>query len=289
MATAPDDRANQREAEALAVAALLGASYNLPGILRAARVRPRPFRRIEATEALRARVARPYFELIRLWRAEHAALVQAYGALLPPPGSPLPAAATDAMQAAVEQASRRVQAELNRLAAQFPGAFADIARWHRTQWLSRIRSATRVDVSTFAAPGAGDDEVRAAATRSTQLLLSVHGDVASRTGATLLNSLMAFVPGALVAGQLGKNIDAAKRRGARIAVDQADKIVSGLNDLRRREAGVTEWIWRHLDPQPHPRPEHQARDGRVYSASNQPNDLPGMLPNCKCWQEPKLG
>jgi uncharacterized protein with gpF-like domain len=77
-----------------------------------------------------------------------------------------------------------------------------------------------------------------------------------------------------------------RNRARNIAADQVEKISAGLSRARRLEAGLTSFRWRHCDPQKHPRPEHKARDGRIYTEQNAPKDRAGTLPFCKCWEDP---
>ena len=72
-----------------------------------------------------------------------------------------------------------------------------------------------------------------------------------------------------------------RARSQRIASDQLTKLNSSLASERRRQAGLDEWEWKSSHKL-HFRPEHAARDGKVYSDATAPNDLPGQLPFCGC-------
>ncbi len=52
----------------------------------------------------------------------------------------------------------------------------------------------------------------------------------------------------------------------RVIIDQSHKLAAAIDDLIARDAGAIAVMWRHVRPQPGytPRPEHVARDGRVY-------------------------
>ncbi len=55
---------------------------------------------------------------------------------------------------------------------------------------------------------------------------------------------------------------------------------------RFEKEGIEEFIWHHMDPQEHPRPEHQSWDGQVFTLDT----LPSLDEyNCKCWIEPVTG
>lgn len=281
MSSNPDQSHRQQE-EATALL-MLGAGYSLPQLIRNARVRPKPFRRIEATEALRSDLASPYFDLLQAWHGESATLLAVYASVLPDSGMPLGADAAAAILAAVDRASDRIR--LAQLEQRFPGILARLDRWQRKMWLARIRAATRLDVSVLTSERAGAHEVANAVTRNEQLMTSLHEETKNRLGAMMTNALMAFVPVAAVSAAYARGVDQGKPRAARIAVDQTDMLTEALSRVRRREAGLARFRWHHT-PQLHPRLDHRARDMRVYSHSNAPNDRAGTLPFCKCYEEP---
>lgn len=283
MATNPDQSRRNHEAELAAALLLLGASYNLPQLIRAAKIKPRPFRRIAPTEALRSSIARPYFDLVRAWRAERDALLAIYAGELSDTGQLRPGS-TARIQRAVDQAAARIEA--TRLERRFPGILANLDRWHRLQWVARIQSAVGVNVSVFITERATAAEIENAAARNEQLHVSLHEEAKNRAGSLLTNSLMAFLPAAAVATAFGKGMDQSKARAARIGVHQTDLLTEALTRVRRREAGLARFRWRHSGHVRVPRPEHLARDMRVYTQSNAPNDRAGVLFGCQCWEEP---
>lgn len=283
MATNPDQSRRNHEAELAAALLLLGSTYNLPQLIRSAKVKPRPFRRIEATEALRSSVAAPYFDLVRAWRAERDTLLAVYAGELSDAGGHLREGSTARIQRAVDQAAARIQ--LSRIDSRFPGILANLDRWHRLQWIARIQTAAGVNVSLFTAEHATRAEIENAMVRNEQLHLSLHEEAKNRVGTLLTNSLMALLPAAAVATAFSKGMDQSKARAARIGVDQTDMLTEALSRVRRREAGLARFKWHHT-PQQHPRADHKARDHRIYTHSNAPNDRAGTLPFCKCWEEP---
>lgn len=312
--------ASNRTEEAAAFLLLLraGQRYSLPDMIRVAKVRPRPFRRINPTEALRASVADPYFALVRAWAAERDALVAAYARLLPDAGNALPADAAAQLIRAVDDAAARVDRELAQVRQQFPEAFRRLDQWHRVQWVNRIRAATTIDVAMFTEPGETRGVVDNAVAWNQQMLGQVHADMRGAVTAALLGGIAiraAATPAQrkALAGELAREaqrearttgspapvpdlpesitdlldkvLGKAKKRAARIGVDQTDKASGEMDRARRRSAGLSRFRWRHT-PQQHPRVDHKARDKRVYSQSNAPNDRAGTLPFCKCWEEP---
>lgn len=317
MASNPDTARERHDAELAAALLLLGASYNLPQLIRTAKVKPRPFRRIAPTEALRSSVARPYFDLVRAWQAEREELLRTYARLVPVRGGVLSPDAADQLRLAVDQSAARVERQLAQVRQQFGPAFAQIERWHRAQWLSRINSATGINVGVLTAEHTTRAEVETATSWNEHLANQVHLDIKGAVATALLGAVAiraATTPaegksaeamrqremkreagGALAdpdgdaapsaAEMLDGLLAKAKKRVARIAVDQTNKASADMDRARRREAGLGRFLWM-VTEQPHPRREHRARRGRIYTQATAPNDRAGTLPHCKCWERP---
>lgn len=285
MASQPDDT-NRKQEAAAAVLLLAGTRYNLPGLIKASGIKPRPFRRISPTETLRADMAAPYFQIVRLWRDERAALLEAYIQALPTRGVQLSPAASANLQRAIDEASARVERRLATIARPFPRTLARLDQWHRAQFIQRIKASTGLDVSTLTSSSATASEVQNAIVRVEQLARAVHVEIGHKVGTTLLNSLAASVPATDASVALSGTFDQARARAARVGVDQTEKAVAAMSRARRVAAGLQRFRWRHDNTQRHPRPVHVARDMRVYSEATAPNDRAGTLPFCRCFEEP---
>jgi uncharacterized protein with gpF-like domain len=158
--------------------------------------------------------------------------------------------------------------------------------WHRRQWIARIKAATTLDVAALTGRTEALAEMRNASVRLEQFGRALQGDIHARISSSLANSLQAREPVSAVGSGLSDILDAAKGRAARAAVDQTEKLSSGMDRARRAAAGLTRFRWRHYNQQRHPRPEHVIRDMRVYTEATAPNDRAGTLPFCQCWEEP---
>lgn len=283
MATQPD---NTRQHQAEAAALLLGIRYNLPALIRQQGIKPRPFRRIEPTEALRSGVAAPYFDIVRAWRAERDPLLTTYTAALPARGRTPSADASQSVQRHVDMSAAKIAATVM-VAGRLTAAMGHVDRWHRLQWIARVKAATGLDVAMFTGAHDGAATVRNAVVRAEQLAGAIHTEIQGKVGTTLINSLSARVPASALAGGLNGTLDGARARAARIGVDQANKLSAELDRVRRHAAGLGRFTWRHSNAQKHPRPAHVTRDGRTYTEATAPNDRAGMLPFCACWEEPE--
>lgn len=295
MATNPDTARHRHEAELAALALLPGQRYSLPGLIRAAKVKPRRFRQIRPTEALKASLAAPYFEIVRAWRDERQALLDAFD-------QAVALGDTSIIKRQVDASAAKIAARFGNVAGRFSAILASIERWHRLAWISRIRAATSLDVSLHTTAADVRQPISTAQSWNEALLSDVHNQTSHRVLTALVAAAAAIGVGfagsesetakARRRQSAGAAVDEvlakAKRRAAGIGVDQVDKVSRGMDTARRVAAGVDQWIWHHLDPQPHPRPEHQRREGQVFSSKRKPPEMPGELPFCKCWSEPKL-
>jgi len=262
MASRPDD--DHRTAETIIAAALLaGALYSLPAMIARARIRPRPFRQIKPTEALRSTMAAPFVLIVRAWQAERAAIVTAYD-------SARTSGDTSALLRALDAASERVAAAVKSAEARLPDAAARVEQWHRGQWIQRIKAATGLDVSHLTGAREVRNDIEDTVAWARRLADDVSRKVKNDLTSGLLGDLTARKPTATASATATDVLAKAKRRGLGIGVDQTDKLVTAMSRSRRRAAGIDRFRWRHTPHLRFPRPEHVARDNRVYSERNAP-------------------
>ena len=85
---------------------------------------------------------------------------------------------------------------------------------------------------------------------------------------------------------LMQRLGVSQSRAQLIARDQTGKYFGALTEARHRAAGATKYIWRTAGDE-RVRPEHAARDGKIYSYDNPPIDgHPGIAIRCRCTQSP---
>lgn len=93
----------------------------------------------------------------------------------------------------------------------------------------------------------------------------------------------------LVARRIAERLHVARSRAKVIARDQLQKYQAQVNEAQQRRAGIERYVWRHSGSGRNPRPEHLARDGRVFSWSDPPADgHPGAAIQCRCTAEPVM-
>lgn len=282
MASAPPSTDDRRK-EAAALALLVGSMgkpiyrYDLPALVKAHGIRPRPFRQIRPTLALKADLAAPYFDVTRGWAGEVDALLAAYergGAM--------------AVQAQLGVSTARLDALVATAKRRFPAIVDRIERWHRQQWLSRVRASTGLDVSLVTQPGDVAEPVSATTAWNGALLDDVHRQTGGRVAAALLGGAAAAVPVSEVRARVAEVIAKARKRAGAVGDDQVDKLSRAMDRARREAAGIVLYQWNHT-PQRHPRDWHKARDGKTFAENEIPaGDRVGEQPFCKCYATPIL-
>jgi len=74
----------------------------------------------------------------------------------------------------------------------------------------------------------------------------------------------------------------------RVARDQVGKFFGALNQVRQQDLGINTYIWRTSQDN-RVREEHEAREGKVFSWDDPPEDgHPGQPIQCRCYPEPNI-
>lgn len=84
------------------------------------------------------------------------------------------------------------------------------------------------------------------------------------------------------------------RRARNIALDQTRKAYGNINKGRMQSIGVKKFQWHHSGGGAHPREDHEAMDGEIYSFDDLPvidertgeRGIPGQAINCRCTMSP---
>lgn len=84
------------------------------------------------------------------------------------------------------------------------------------------------------------------------------------------------------------------RRARNIALDQTRKAYNSINKGRMQAVGIQRFKWHHSGGGAHPREDHIAMDGNVYSFDDLPvidqrtgeRGIPGQAVNCRCTMSP---
>lgn len=189
----------------------------------------------------------------------------------------------DAFETTLRQANVPA-AEIQRITARVAGG---VDGFNRKEFNAVLKSVYGVDVITKSPAGtqaalAVFEAQNIALIKSipVQSLASLQGKIvdAVRTGKTLKDTQ------AMIREQYGIT----DRRAELIARDQIGKLNGQLTRMRQEAMGITQYTWRGiLDARE--RPEHVAREGRVFSWDKPPDDgHPGEPIRCRCSAEPVL-
>lgn len=232
--------------------------------------------------------AAAYKPVVELWASRADAIIAEYERSL----SSLTTDSPADLQAQLDAAT----SDLERLFILLDAALRDWAlrteKWQRDKWRGAVLSATGVDLQTLIGP----EDVRATLEQylewNTALVRDVSAQARQRISNAVFTGLTQRKPVREVAAEIREAVGMARDRSMRIAADQLSKITSSLADERRREAGISVWKWRWSHKK-HGRPEHIARDGKLYADTEAgadeaqginppPGDRPGQLPFCGC-------
>lgn len=160
-------------------------------------------------------------------------------------------------------------------------------RWHRGKWARAVQAGVDVGLDTLLGPADVQETLDAFLVRNTSLIRDVNEQTRGRIADAILRGIQQRTPTAKVAKEISEAVGMARKRARRIAAHQSVNLNSALNRQRRRQANLDHWKWRHSHKL-HPRLEHVARDGKIYTDENAPQDLPGVLPNCGCVEQAVL-
>ncbi|MBB4616920.1 hypothetical protein [Sphingomonas abaci] len=172
-----------------------------------------------------------------------------------------------------------------------------VERWERGKFIGAVLSASRVDLSTLIGPEDVAQTLEQVIEWNTNLIRDVNDQARQKIANAVFSGLTGRRPAADVAKEIRSATGFARDRSMRIASHQLSSLSSQLAAERRRAAGLDVWEWRH-SAKLHPRREHLARDGNLYTdnpdrvgevvegktvmASPPADDQPGIPPFCGC-------
>lgn len=162
-----------------------------------------------------------------------------------------------------------------------------IETWQRAKWRASVLSGGGVDIGMLIGPADARMTVEAAIEANVALVRSVSDQTRDRISSAVTRGLQNRASSADVSKEIREATGMARRRARNVAADQTVKITSQLNEERRRQAGIDKWKW-VSSHKVHFRPEHAARDGKVYDDTELLGDRPGMAPYCGCTSQAHL-
>lgn len=173
--------------------------------------------------------------------------------------------------------------------------------FHRARWSATVKAATGVELGMMIGPADARMTLEAAIERNAALVRNISDTARNRIADAVFRGFQQKKPAREVAAELREAVAMERRRALRVAADQTVKLGAALNEERRREAGISAWAW-VSSHKANPRPEHAARDGKLYSddpadvgreegartVAKPPAERPGQLPYCGCTERAVL-
>lgn len=172
-----------------------------------------------------------------------------------------------------------------------------VERITRERWRGAVLAASNVDLSTVIGPDSARETIAQYVAWNVDLVKDVSAVTKKRIADRVFSGLTERKPAREVAREIREAVAMSRRRSELVAADQLSKVSNALADERAREAGLTEWEWIHSAKR-HPREEHQARNGFVYTdnpanvgkrvggklvrSPPEASDLPSRKPFCGC-------
>lgn len=103
---------------------------------------------------------------------------------------------------------------------------------------------------------------------------------------SVTRAMTSGTPHKQLASEIEDKFEIGERRARIIARDQIGKLNGQVNATRQKDLGIEKFIWRTVNDE-RVRPEHEERDGNIYSYSDPPDgELPGEPILCRCYAEP---
>lgn len=259
------------------------ASFDLPRLARAqGRRRDITLRPIVPTAAAATELAAIIAPAWRVWAQGIESILAAYD---PPPLEVGDTLTLDS-PTQIETAIAALAAEfMTRLVTEITPSLrrwvVSTERWHRGRWSAAVKAGTSVDLGTVLTAQPVQETLEVWLARQTALVKNISDQAQQRIADAVWRGWQARTPVREVAKELREAVGMGRRRAIRIAADQNVKLASALDRERQVEAGIRKFKWRSSHKLNF-RPEHQARDGKVYEYAKPPADMPGELPFCGC-------
>lgn len=251
--------------------------FHLVSRIRRPSRRPIVLRPIQTTQAQADALAAIYRRAIERTTPGRERILAAYERTL----AEMQLDSADDVRAALDDLSEEIRRIVLLLTPDLRDWALKLEKWHRGRWVRNILSAASVDLETILGSDDMQETIDVFLARNVALIRDVSEQARGRIADAVFRGLQQRAPARDVAKEIAEATGMARKRSLRIASHQTVNLGERLNDQRRRQAGIDTWKWIHSGKL-HFRPEHKARDGKVYTDKTAPEDLPGRLPNCGC-------
>jgi len=159
----------------------------------------------------------------------------------------------------------------------------NMTRWHYQRFVANLKYATDLELGMILNASGSPVTMQVFMARNTALIRDVSDQLRGRVSDIVFRNVPLRTPIREVAKEISEATGLARKRSMRIAMDQTQKISASLDRERMLSIGITQFEWVHSG-KAHPRPEHLARNGKVYDWSSEiaRTDPPGHAPFCGC-------
>jgi len=211
-----------------------------------------------------------------------------------------------AMDASVASQARILT---NELAERFNGLFGDVAKEMAEEMTDEAAAASEsslkvslkqmtngLTLKTDILSGELKEIVTATVAENVALIKTIPAQYMAGVQGAVMRSITTGRGLADLVPYLQDHAGATLKRARLIANDQTRKAFNNINRGRLEKLGVKQFEWLHSAGGQHPRKEHIAMSGKVYSFSDLPvidsktgeRGIPGQLVNCRCRMIPVL-
>ena len=163
--------------------------------------------------------------------------------------------------------------------------FTGEATRNTKRWVTNIKKALKIDVSTIVRPEDAGDMVRLFVQKNTGLIKSLSDDAVKIVEQAVYDAHLQKLTAAELQKSLQKRIAGLKEGRAKlIADDQLSKLNGQLNLMRIQQAGGKEYKWDYQKgiPRKTSRASHVARHKQIFKIGEPSGDEPGQAIGCKC-------
>jgi SPP1 gp7 family putative phage head morphogenesis protein len=153
---------------------------------------------------------------------------------------------------------------------------------HRSNFTSSVKTTFGIDISSVVRSSDVQPQLDLAMSQSVNLITGMTDELAKRVQTVLTTSAIQGKRADETASMMSDQFGWSLKRSKLIARDQMATFNGVLNKVRQTQNGFDKYIWSTSQDE-RVRPEHAAREGKIYSWDNPPEDgNPGEPINCRC-------
>lgn len=193
----------------------------------------------------------------------------------------------------------RVKSALDRISQSIKSTVASVASFIAKRIVGKQKQASDkqlidilkqqgIDLTGLMRDEELDEAVREAIAANVALINSIPAQYLDRVEQMVMSGLQTGTLNKTFADELKRLTGITESRARLIATDQLAKINTRFSQIRQEALGITHYTW-VTSRDERVRPEHQARDGKLYAWASPPSDgHPGQPIRCRCVAKPVL-